>query len=43
MDDFWAIPGGQKCCFPVLKGYGDKKNCFIFDNGAVYSESQVQF
>lgn len=42
MDDFWAVPGGQKRCFPVSKGYGDKKNCFILDYGAVYSESQVQ-
>ena len=24
---------------PVLKGYSDRKNDFIFENGAVYSES----
>lgn len=42
MDNFWTSPGGLEMLLPLLKGYRDKKNWFIFDDGAVYSESQVR-
>ena len=36
---FLGHPPGTEMLLPVLKGYSDRKNDFIFENGAVYSES----
>ena len=36
---FLGHPPGTEMLLPVLKGYSDRKNDFIFENGAIYSES----
>ena len=36
---FLGHPPGTEMLLPVLKGYSDRKNDFICENGAVYSES----